>query len=192
MKAIRRALFRPWVVMPLAAVVALGTWYFVRSGGEDEASAAVAQRTVAATSGPMDQSISADATVAAATTDELSFTSAGTVTAVNVEAGDEVTAGQVLATIDPTALVASASDAESTVADAEAKLSDDTTSGASEAQLAADQAKVDSANDQLASARAALAGAALTATVDGTVASVDLTVGEQLTSSGSGGTGPVR
>ena len=38
--------------------------------------------------------------VAAAQTDNLSFTSPGTVTAVNVKAGDTVTTGQVLATID--------------------------------------------------------------------------------------------
>ena len=42
-------------------------------------------------------------TVAAAQTNDLSFSSSGTVTAVDVKAGDEVKAGQVLATIDSTA-----------------------------------------------------------------------------------------
>src|SRR5215813_5063456 len=45
-------------------------------------------------------------TVAAAQSDDLKFGASGTVTAVNVKAGDDVQAGQVLATIDSSQLQA--------------------------------------------------------------------------------------
>ena len=60
-----------------------------------------------------------------ADTDDLSFGASGTVTAVNVAAGDKVTTGQVLATIDSASLESDVESAESDLADAEATLADD-------------------------------------------------------------------
>ena len=62
------------------------------------------------------------------------------------------------------------------------------TAGATSAQVAADQANLQSAQDGLTSSQQALAGASLVATFDGTVSQVNVTVGEQLGSSGNGGT----
>ena len=126
--------------------------------------------------------------MAVADQQDASFTSSGTVTAVNVAAGQQVTAGEVLATIDSAELEAAESSAEADVASASARLSDDRAAGASSAQLAADQSSLTSAQDELTAAQEDLAGAQLVAEFDGTVASVDLTVGEQLGSSGTGGT----
>ena len=133
----------------------------------------------------MARTVSADGTIAAAQTDDLSFASAGTVTAVNVKAGQTVKAGDVLATIDSAELQSAVADAESSVADAQAKLSDDEDAGASDAQIEADKSSLTSAQDKLASAQSDLDGAKLVATFDGTVAAVNISVGEQLGSSGT-------
>ena len=133
------------------------------------------------TRGALSNTVSAQGTVAAAQTDDLSFSSAGTVTAVNVKAGDTVTAGQVLATIDSASLQSSVASAASTLAKAQATLSDDEASGASSDQITADQTTRHSPPPTRSPGRGqSLAGASLVATFDGTVSSVDLTVGEQL------------
>jgi multidrug efflux pump subunit AcrA (membrane-fusion protein) len=78
--------------------------------------------------------------------------------------------------------------AQASVDSATAKLSSDQAAGASSAQLASDQANVAAAQAQLASAQASLGGTTLTAPIDGTVAAVNLTVGQQLSGTGTGGT----
>jgi macrolide-specific efflux system membrane fusion protein len=189
MQLVRRLAAKPFVVMPLVAVLGLGAWWGLRSDdGADSGTADAADQVVEATTGPMALTVSAEGTVAAAETDDLSFTSAGTVTAVNVSAGDVVHAGQVLATIDSAELEAAVADAEADAADAEAALADDEDAGASDEQIDADQSRLTSAEDGLASAQERLAGAQLVASFDGTVASVDITVGEELASGGAGGT----
>jgi len=180
---------KPWVVMPLVASLAFGGWLAFRLDGDAPAGQqAATEQTVEATVGTMARTVSADGTLAAADTEDLSFGSAGTVTAVDVKAGDQVKAGQVLAEIDAAELQADVSSAEATVADAEAKLSDDEDAGASDEQITADESSLTAANDQLDAANEALEGAKLVATMDGTVASVNVTVGEELASGGSGGT----
>jgi multidrug efflux pump subunit AcrA (membrane-fusion protein) len=182
-------LLRPWIVMPLVAVLAFGGWWvWIRDDGGSAAAATPTSQLVTATKGPMARTVSAEGTIAAAQTDDLSFSSAGTVTAVDVKAGQTVKAGDVVATIDSAELQSAVADAQSSVADAQAKLDDDQSSGASDAQIAADKSALTSAQDKLASAQTALAGAQLVATFDGTVAAVNISVGEQLGSGGTGGT----
>ena len=184
-----RRLRRPWILVPVVVVVGLGVWFFaIRSDGSSDAAATTTtKQLVTVTRGALTNAVSAEGTVAAAQTDDLSFSAAGTVTAVNVKAGDTVTAGQVLATMDSASLQSAVASAASTLAKAQASLSDDEASGASSDQISADQTSVQSATDSLARAWQSLAGASLVATFDGTVSSVNLTVGEQLSSSGSGG-----
>ena len=188
MSTIARQIKKPWVVMPLVALLALGGWFVFKPDDSASAgqSAAANDQVVQATVGTMAKTVSADGTVAAASTQDLNFGSSGTVTAVNVKAGDEVKKGQVLAEIDSAALQASVSSAESSLADAQAKLSDDEDASASDAQIEADQSTVTSAQDQLDAANVALTAAKLTATADGTVASVNVTKGEELASGGTG------
>jgi multidrug efflux pump subunit AcrA (membrane-fusion protein) len=170
-------------------VVALAVWWFaIRDNGSSSPAVSTTAQLVTVTRGTMSDTVSAEGTVAAAQTDNLSFSAAGTVNAVNVKSGDTVTAGEVLATIDSAQLQSSVSAAQSTLASAQAKLADDQAASASDAQLAADATTITSASDALASAQQALAGSALVATFDGTVAQVNISVGEQLGSSGSGGT----
>ena len=175
-------------VVAIVLVVALGLWFLLRPDGESSATVTTTKQLVTVTRGPLTSTVTADGTADAAQTDELSFTSSGTVTAVSVAAGDKVTAGQVLATMDSASLAAAVSSAASDLASAEATLSDAQSSGASSAQIEADASRVQTATDALANAQEALAGASLVATFDGTVASVNVTAGEKLGNNGSGGT----
>ncbi len=180
------------IVAAVAVVLVAGFgiwWFFLRSTGHASAATSTAQ-LVTVTRGDMKTTVSGNGTVAAADTDNLSFASSGKVTAVNVKAGDTVTAGQVLATIDSSELQSSLSSAEANLASAQATLADAESAGSSSQQIAADKASVTSAQDSVTSAQQALSGASLVATFDGTVSQVDLTVGESLGSSGAGATTP--
>jgi macrolide-specific efflux system membrane fusion protein len=183
---LRRVLLRPVVVIPLVLAIGAAVWFSTRSTSSPTA-AAVSQ-TVAVTSGTMRQSVSAAGTLEPANSQNLSFSTSGKVTAVNVKAGQQVATGAVLATLDSAALQSQVSQAQSTVDAAAARLSSDQSSAASAAQLASDQASVNAANAQLASAQTSLAGATLTSPMDGTVAVVNLTVGQQLSGTGTSGT----
>ena len=189
MPRIKSWLTKPWVVMPLVALVVLGGWaMFFRSSASGTGTVQTTDQVVAATSGSIAETVSAQGTVAAAQTDNLNFASSGTVTAVNVKAGQQVSTGDVLAQIDSSSLQANLSQAQASAAQAAAKLSDDEAAGASSAQIAADETSVATANDKVTSAQTALDGAQLVATFDGTVSQVNLTVGEQLGNSGASGT----
>ena len=179
---------RPSLWIVIVVLAAFLVWWFGFRSGDGTAAPAVTttQQLVTVTRSDLSNTVSAVGTVAAAKTDNLSFTAPGTVSVVSVQAGDAVTTGQVLATLDSASLQAAVTTAGSTLATAQAKLTDDSANGASSAQVAADQASVQSALDALANAQQTLAGSQLVATFDGTVASVSLSAGQQL---GSGGTG---
>ena len=75
---------RPWVVMPLVALLALGGWWVLRPDDASTTTATSTDRLLTATSGSMAKTVSAEGSVEAAETEDLNFDSAGTVTAVNV------------------------------------------------------------------------------------------------------------
>lgn len=185
---IRSAIRRPWVVMPLVGVIGVGAWLALRSESTSADTNTPVETTEEATVGSMAQTVSAEGTLEPAQTDDLSFGAAGTVTGVNVEAGDRVRAGRVLATMDSAELELAVANAESSLAEAQATLAEDEDAGASDDQLAADRSAVAAAEDSLAVAREDLDGARLVATFDGVVSAVNVVEGEQLTSGGTGGT----
>ena len=76
------------------------------------------QRTVTVTRGDISSTVTASGTVERAGVVDLSFASGGTITAVNVEPGDAVSAGTVLAAVDDTAALQGLASAESTLAQA--------------------------------------------------------------------------
>jgi macrolide-specific efflux system membrane fusion protein len=149
-------------------------------------SGAPAVRTVAAQVSTLQQTVSAQGTIAAKSEADLSFGVAGPVTAVAVQPGATVHAGQVLATVDPAAAQASLAAAQASLASAQAKLSSDETAGASSAQQSADSAAVTAAQASVSSAQTSAGGTSLTSPIDGTVAAVNLTVGQQVSGSSSG------
>ena len=79
-------------------------------------------RTVLVSVGTASEKIAATGTVSATTTAALSFSSAGKVTELTVEKGQQVLAGDVLAKIDPTAATNALSQAKAGEATARARL----------------------------------------------------------------------
>jgi acetyl/propionyl-CoA carboxylase alpha subunit len=144
----------------------------------------VTTEVVKVTTGTIKQTVATSGTLEPATQASLDFAVSGTVTAVDVKAGQKVTDGQVLATVGTTALQADVDSAQAQLASAQARLSSDESSSAATTQIDSDEASVTSAESSLTSANTSLADASLTSTISGTVASVSLTVGEQVTGSG--------
>jgi macrolide-specific efflux system membrane fusion protein len=180
----------------LTAAVALvvvaggtGIWFATRSSAAGP-SITTTNKTESVATGTITQTVSSTGTVEPASQANLSFAVSGTVTGVNVTAGQTVTVGQSLATVDPTTLAASLALAQATVSSDESKLATDQAAAASASQVASDQANVVSSQAQLTSAQASLADATLTSTIAGTVASVNLSVGQQVSGTGTSSSTP--
>lgn len=110
---------------------------------------------------------------------ELSFASVGRVKAVDVKAGDQVRAGQVLVELDTTLLEAKVREAEANLAAAQVQVNYLKRVGTDEVHLESAQAEADRAQALLDSAHAILAAqSTLVAPFDGMIASVDIASGE--------------
>jgi multidrug resistance efflux pump len=135
--------------------------------------------------------VTASGTIAAAQQASLNFGVSGQVTSIPATVGQQVHAGQTLATVDAASLPSQVAQARAAVAASQARVASDQASGASAAQINADNAALASSNAQLAVAQQNLSRATLTAPFDGTIAAVTLTVGQQVSgtsAAGSGGT----
>jgi macrolide-specific efflux system membrane fusion protein len=159
-----------------------GWWWSSRAAASPTAAGTTTTQLVAASLGTVKQTVSASGTIEPANSSTASFTSSGTVTSVDVEVGDTVTKGQVVATIDDTDLEDAVTLASASVTAAQ----DQVDSASSSEALASAKAQRASARSRLADAQAALAGATLRAPMAGTVASVSYAPGD---STGSGSTG---
>ncbi|MFO6451920.1 efflux RND transporter periplasmic adaptor subunit [Aeromicrobium sp. LTX1] len=172
----------------VAVLVASAAWYVGRSDAEE---ATATTTTAEATTTTLEDTVTGSGTLAARRSSTLAFDSSGTVTKVRVEAGDTVRKGEVLATIDTSALEASLASAEAQLTAAETTAASD--GDETSAQQAANTAKVESARADVAAAEDALEAATLTAPFAGTVASVGYEKGDRVGgssgSSGSGGSG---
>jgi macrolide-specific efflux system membrane fusion protein len=174
----------------------------------NDASANTTARTATAVIGEVSSTVSASGTVDAATTKNLTFPAAGRITNVAVAVGDQVTAGQLLAQVDPTAADAAVATAKAAVAtaqssldqatfdrdqadtaydDAVAAFADDSTTvqqarltrEAKRAALDAAQAALTKAQADVFDASVARLGTDLHAPVAGTVTTVNNVVGDQ-------------
>jgi len=126
-------------------------------------------------------SVSASGQVIPVQNVQLSFTLTGTVKTVEVKAGDAVTAGQTLVTLDTTLLEAQVKEAQANVDATSTQLQYLIRIGTDQEHLKSAQADIDRVQAQLDSARATLAGATLTAPFNGTIASVDISPAETVT-----------
>lgn len=169
------------VVVAAGGSAAWWTW-----GRGSDASAAAQETVASASLGSVQQTVTASGTVEPARQAALSFTVSGTVTSVPVQVGDVVTAGQTLATVDPTALQADVQTAQASLTAALASLTAQQDAGADSTQLASAQAQVASAQSKLTQAQAARAAATLTSTIGGTVAAVGYAVGDRVGGSTGG------
>ncbi len=108
-------------MVALLIVAGAGTAWAARSSDGPD------YRTAAAMRSSVQQTVSADGTLAARKTATLAFAAAGTVNAVRVAAGSAVTAGEVVATLDGTDLSDAVVEAQAAVDRAKQQLSDDET-----------------------------------------------------------------
>ena len=141
------------------AVVGAGGLAYGAIDSSGGSSTKTATRLVSATVGTVSQTVSASGTVQPATSLDLNFVNGGVLTAVNVKAGDKVTAGQVLATIDPAKARVALESAKAAQAAAQQKLDQarNPLTASQQAQAAASlsqaQAQLDAAKQQLAEAK---------------------------------------
>lgn len=159
-------------------IAAAGYWFLGR------ADSAEAQPTVAtASTGTFQQTVTGSGTIEPAQQADLDFAVSGRVTAVEVEAGDTVKKGQVLATLDTVSLDAALASAKAQLEAAETTAANDGSDTST--QRAANDASVASAEADVAAADDDLDAATLEATFSGTVAAVTVAVGDQAGSGSS-------
>jgi macrolide-specific efflux system membrane fusion protein len=170
-------------------------------------------RTVSASMGTVSATVTATGNLAPATSTIVSFGSAGTITEIDVKAGDHVDAGQVIAKVDPGDAQNAVTVAQLNYSSAVEKYNDTqtnatsttttrpaTTSGqqssaaqsasapsaaATQASLYSAQAAMVQAQQSLTDAQTALADTTLKAPVAGTVSVVNNVVGDKVAASGS-------
>jgi multidrug efflux pump subunit AcrA (membrane-fusion protein) len=166
----------------VVAVAAVGGFMYTRGS-----TAAPQYRTAAAALGTIRQTLSLTGNLAPVAQSNLNFQVSGTVTAIDVSAGQTVTAGQVLATVDPSTLQTILTQDQANLTAAQAKLTADESSGSTASTNTAQQiasAKTTLANDQTAfndttalnnqtisNDRAAIASAQAAVTSDGAAVS---------------------
>lgn len=176
------------LVTALALVAAGGgtaAWLLTRP---DEAPTATRQ-VVTISPTTLKTTVSASGTLEPQRQADLSFGSSGTVTAVNVAVGDEVTEGEALAEIDTSAVDIALRSAEADLTAAQESLSDlEDSDDATDAAINAAEASVKVKQNAVASAESDVAAATLTAPFAGVVAAVNVAVGDSSGSS-SGGSG---
>jgi multidrug efflux pump subunit AcrA (membrane-fusion protein) len=167
----------------LAAACGIGIW--LATDGSSAPPLEITTQVVNVTTGTMQRTVAASGTLEPAQQASLNFAVSGAVTAVDVTTGQSVTAGQTLATIDPSALQAQLSSAQASLSAAQARLTNDEANGAAASQVDSDEASVTSSQNQVTTAETNLSNATLTSTLNGTVAAVNLSVGQQVSGGGS-------
>jgi macrolide-specific efflux system membrane fusion protein len=175
----RRRLF-----LAAAVVLVAGCAWFLWPSDAQEAPTTV---TAEATSTTIKDAVTGSGTLEAARSEDLAFTSGGTVTAVKVKAGDRVRKGDVLAKIGTASLAAGLASAQAQLDSAETTAAND--GDESSSRQAANTAAVASARADVAEAQDALGAATLTAPFAGMVATVDIEVGDQVGASSGAPTG---
>jgi multidrug efflux pump subunit AcrA (membrane-fusion protein) len=149
-----RGLLRKRVIVPVVVVLALAATAGMVYASQQPAK--VTYRTAAATMGTVTQVLPISGNLAAVGQTDLDFAVSGRVQAVNVQAGQAVHAGDLLATLDTAALQGALTQAQANLSSAQAKLSLDR-AGPTAQNLAQAQAAVNTATVSLQSNRTSLA-----------------------------------
>jgi macrolide-specific efflux system membrane fusion protein len=169
------------------AVVGAGGLAYGAIDSSDGSTAKTATRLVSATAGTVSQTVSATGTVQPATSLDLNFVNGRVLTAVNVKAGDKVTAGQSLATIDPAKAKVALETAQANLAAAQQKLNQaknppatpqDPAPTVDAVVVAQAKAAVNQAALNVGDAQKALEATTLKAPSAGTISAVNFTVGQ--------------
>ncbi len=105
------------VAVAIIAIVTAGAYLYVNRNGN-----AVQYRTAAAVLGTVTQTVPISGNLTAVNQTDLDFAGSGRVKTVNVQAGQSVKSGDVLATLDPASLQGSLTQAQAALTSAQAKL----------------------------------------------------------------------
>lgn len=132
----------------------------------------------ATTVGNITLTVSASGPISTNAEYDMNFSVAGQVSAIKVHAGQQVKAGQTLATLKSTNLQDAVIQAQQGVTNAQTTYNDAYNNGASQTVLDTDYNNVLSAQDQLKAAQDNLAATRLTAPANATVASINGKVGQ--------------
>jgi multidrug efflux pump subunit AcrA (membrane-fusion protein) len=138
------------VVLVLVTTALGGTMVYAQA-----AKVTTTYRTAVVTLGTISQTIGMAGNLAPVSQAGLNFASAGTVQSVNVQVGDNVTAGAMLASLDPTLLEAQLSQAQANLSAAESKLAQDK-AGSTPQTIAAAQNAVNAAQVAVNNAQTSL------------------------------------
>src|ERR1700730_6117266 len=134
----------------------------------------VQYRTAAAVLGTVTQTMPISGNLAAVNQTDLDFGASGRVQTVNVQAGQTVNAGDVLATLDPTSLQGTLTQAQANLSAAQAKLSLDqagpTAQNLAQAQAAVTNGQVQLQNDLTSQADTAAVNQQMVAQAQSTLA----------------------
>jgi macrolide-specific efflux system membrane fusion protein len=186
----RFSLRRPSVAVNvvLAVLLVAGAFWAYRTihGPSTPTAANAASRTVPVLQGTVTASVTADGSVASASTASASFVTGGTVTAIDVQVGQKVKKGQTLAKVDPGAAQRTLAEANANLTAANDALDRAQTAG-SDTSDAANQ--VTQAQLAVNDAQAAVDGTTLTAPMAGTVVAVNGTLGSSSSGSSSSSSG---
>ena len=180
------------IVAAVAIIVVVAGGVLIWRLTRPATAATVATTTTAkATKTTQRTTVSATGTLAPQNQAYLNFPAAGTVSAVNVQLGQTVAAGQVLAAEDTTTLASAVTSAQAGVDSAQSSLTTlQSSSSSTTAQISAAKAQVASAQAKLTTAQSDLAGATMSAPFAGVVAQVNLTVNSKVNGTTSTTTGP--
>ena len=118
----RRSLPRGWHNWALGALCLLVVVLAITSVGSSSADSAAEQRTATVKRGVVQSTVSGNGSLEAAQQVELNFGASGEVTEIDVEAGQKVSKGEVLARIDSSSARASLGSAEAQLSEAEETL----------------------------------------------------------------------
>jgi len=142
----RRLAFYVVLVLAVAAVAGFG----FRSIYQTASASTGIARTVTVERGTVQSSVTASGNISPATAASENFTGSGTVTAIKVEVGDHVKAGEVLATLDASTASVNLETAEANLQSAETALQQDLAGGSAQ-QVAQNESSLVSAQNQLTS-----------------------------------------
>lgn len=134
----------------------------------------------AVTTGNLSVTISSSGPIQAGAEYDMNFTASGQVNAINVQVGQQVKAGQVLATLSSTSLQDALTVAQQNVNNAQVTYNDAVNNGASQTVLDSDYDQWQSAQDQLKTAQDNLAATTLVAPASARVAAINGVKGEYI------------
>lgn len=170
-------------VVTVLAVMGLTTLFH-------KAGAKTPPRTVTASIGTVQSTVTASGNISSAQTENLGFATGGTVTAIDTKVGQQVGAGQTLATVDTSSARAALTAAQDQLTAAEDNLSLAESGGETPPQISQDNATVANDEAQVASAQTTLNTAQERLASDQATCATDSSVSSAATGSGTGGSGP--